>query len=129
MAYESVFSEFELREMGVKVAGEEAYKTASCVGSSEEELEVVVVTKKCRGVVNKTRVRGAGTGTKTISAHVPYDIYVALYDMNNRDDLVEGVNGYGIYNVHKEFSIVERVFDEDGVEMTYNHINVHMIEK
>lgn len=116
MSYESVFSEYELREMGVKVSGGTAYDSVDCVGTSEEELDVIQITKKCRGVVSKTRVKGAGTGTLTVSAHVPYHIYAAVYDMNSRSDLAEGVNGYGTGNVHKEFSITQHVFDEDGIE-------------
>lgn len=114
--YEQVHSEYELREMAVKIAGEAEYKHADCVGSSEEELDVIQISKKCRGVTVKTRVKGAGTGTLTISAHVPYNIYNSIYDMSNRADLVEGVEGYGTGSVHKEFAIVERVFDEDGIE-------------
>lgn len=114
--YEQVHSEYELREMAIKVAGDEKYSHCDCVGSSEEELDVIQITKKCRGVTSKTRVKGAGTGTKNISAHVPYDIYNKVYDMCSRSDLVEGVSGYGTGNVHKEFAMVERVFDEDGIE-------------
>lgn len=114
--YEQVHSEYELREMAIKIAGEDTYKHCDCVGSSEEELDVIQITKKCRGVTTKTRVKGAGTGTKSVSAHVPYDMYNKFYDMANRADLVEGVSGYGTGNVHKEFAMTERVFDEDGVE-------------
>ena len=56
-----VFSEYELREMGIKTEGSEAYVSANCVGSCEEELETKVVSKSCRGVVIKKTVRGAGT--------------------------------------------------------------------
>ena len=97
--------------------GTPAYKSADCVGTFEEELDVKVVTKMCRGVQVKTRPRGAGTGTVTISAHIPYDIYCAMYDMDGRDDLVDGVQGYGSNNFHKEFSIVADVYDEDGNEL------------
>lgn len=114
--YESVHSEYELREMAIKVSGEEKFEHADCVGSSEEELDVIQITKKCRGVTQKTRVKGAGTGTKTISAHVPYKLYNKIYDMCERADLVDGVSGYGTGNVHKEFAMVERVFDEDQIE-------------
>lgn len=114
--YEPVFSEYELREMGVKVAGQEKFTTASCVGSCTEALDVVQISKKCRGVVAKTRVKGAGTGTLSLIMHVPYALYVAIYDMAERADLIEGVQGYGTGNVHKEFTIVARVFDEDGNE-------------
>lgn len=118
--YSSVFSKYELRKMGVKMkgaTGTPAYKSADCVGTFEEELDVKVVSKKCRGVQVKTRPRGAGTGTITISAHIPYDIYCAMFDMDGRADLVDGVQGYGTKNFHKEFSIVADVYDEDDNEL------------
>ena len=58
-----VFSEYELREMGFKFKKEEAYQSANCVGSCEEALESKIITKKCRGVVAKTTVKGTGNGT------------------------------------------------------------------
>lgn len=114
--YESVFSKFELRKFGVKITGEEAYTSADCVGTFEEELDVIVVSKKCRGVEVKKRPRGAGTGTVTASLHIPYALYAKMFDME-REDLAAGVQGYGKLNFHKEFSIVADVFDEDGNEL------------
>lgn len=115
--YEQVFSKFELRKMGVKLNGQTEYKSADCVGTFEEELDVLVVSKKCRGVEVKKRPRGAGTGTVTVSAHIPYDLYAAIFDMDARTDLVDGVQGYGTNNFHKEFSIVADVYDEDDNEL------------
>lgn len=115
--YDQVFSKYELRKMGVKMADATEYKSADCVGTFEEELNVIVVKKMCRGVEVKTRPRGAGTGTVTISAHIPYDIYCEMFDMGERGDLVEGVQGYGSQNFHKEFSIVADVYDEDDNEL------------
>lgn len=110
-----VFSEYELREMGIKTAGSEAYVAANCVGSCEEELDTVVITKKCRGVVAKKNVKGAGTGKLTISMHMPWDIYTDVYGMN-LDTLIEGVKAYGTNSRHKTFSTTQHVFDEDGEE-------------
>lgn len=110
-----VFSEFEVKEQWIKVAGEENYSTMSCVGSSEEELEVKVITKKCRGVKAKEKVKGTGSGTLTESLHVPRDIYNKMYDMT-RANLKEGVYAYGQNSSHPEFSITQRVLDEDDEE-------------
>ena len=41
-----VFSEYELREMGIKFKSEEAYKTANCVGSCEEEMNAKALAKR-----------------------------------------------------------------------------------
>lgn len=112
---ETVFSEYEIRSIGIKVAGDEAYTSVPCVGSLEEEMEALVVTKKCRGMTAKTRVKGTGSGTLTLSAHMPYGIYTKMYGMVN-DGLVEGVQAYGRNSVHPQFSMVLDVFDEDGIE-------------
>lgn len=111
----SVFSEYELRKMGIKFKTSEAYLSADCVGSCEEELESKVITKKCRGNVVKTTVRGTGSGTLNISMHMPYEIYTQAYGMN-LDTLIEGVKAYGQNSRHEAFAIVQDVFDEDGIE-------------
>ena len=110
-----VFSEFEVEEQWIKMAGEENYSSMSCVGSSEEELEVKVITKKCRGVKVKEKVKGTGNGTLKESLHVPREIYNKMYDMS-RNNLKEGVYAYGQNSSHPEFSITQRVLDEDDEE-------------
>lgn len=110
------YSKFEARELGLKVTGDEAYVRADCVGKIEDELDVIVVTKKCRGVEQTVRPRGAGTGTTNYSGHFPYSLYVKIFDMI-REDLKKGVQGYGRNNFHKEFAMVARVFNEDDEEM------------
>lgn len=111
-----VFSEYEVREMGVKFKSDTEYASANCVGSSEEEMESKIVSKSCRGVVAKQTVRGTGKGTLSLSLHVPYEIYVKAYGME-LDTLIEGVKAYGINSVHEAFSITQHVYDEDGAEM------------
>lgn len=110
------FSKYEVRGLGVKVAGDEAYTRADCVGQMEEELDVIVVSKKCRGVETVVRPRGAGTGTNNYTGHFPYALYVKIFDMI-REDLKKGVQGYGRNNLHKEFAMVADVFNEDDEEM------------
>lgn len=110
-----VFSEYELREMAVKFKSEEAYVNADCVGSCEEEMETKVVSKSCRGVVVKEKVKGTGKGTLKISMHMPYEIFKKAYGME-LDTLKEGVLAYGQNSVHEEFSVTQHVYDEDGNE-------------
>lgn len=112
----TVYSKYEVRKMGIKMANQQAFKNADCIGSMEEELEVIVLTKKCRGTVQTTRPRGAGTGTLTWSLHMPYDMYCDLFDMV-RDDLVKGVQGYGRNNFHKEFAVTMEVYNEDNEQL------------
>lgn len=111
----TVFSEYELRKIGIKIEGEEGYETVECVGSCEEGMNAKVVTKKCRGVVRKKTVKGDGTGTLKFSMHIPYAIYTKAFGME-LDGLIDGVKAYGENSRHKTMSIVEDVFDEDGNE-------------
>lgn len=111
----TVYSEYELKEMGFKFKDAEAYESANCVGSCEEELDSKIITKSCRGVVVKKVVKGTGTGKLNISMHMPYAIYTQAYGME-LDTLIEGVKAYGQNSVHKNFSVTQHVFDEDGVE-------------
>ena len=109
----AVFSEYELREMGIKFTNGSAYQTVECIGSCEEELESRTITKKCRGNVAKTKTKGTGNGTLKISAHIPYELYVQAYGME-LDTLKEGIKAYGQDSVHESFSVTQLVKDEDG---------------
>lgn len=108
----AVFSEYEVRKIGFKFVGEEEYITAECIGSCEEAMNTRVITKKCRGVVKKKVVKPDGTGTLKFSMHMPWDIYVKVFGMEN-ESVKDGVKTYGINNTHKVFSLVEEVYDED----------------
>ena len=110
-----VFSEYELRKLGFKFKEDTEYQTAECVGSCEEEMEVKVVTKSCRGVVRKKSVKGTGTGKLTISMHMPKDIFDKAYGMN-LDTLIEGVQAHGENSRHATFAVVAYVLNEDGAE-------------
>lgn len=110
-----VFSDYELRELGIKFEDEEAYAAANCVGSCEEEMESKVISKKCRGVIFKEKVRGTGKGTLKISMHCPWEIYTEFYGMSLKT-LIDGVKAYGRNSVHKSFSVTQHVFDEDEAE-------------
>lgn len=111
----NVFSEYDLRETGFKFENDETYRSANCTGSCEEEMEVKVITKMCRGVVAKKTVRGTGNGKLKLSMHMPYDIFIDAYGME-LDSLKEGIKAYGRNSIHKTFSYVQHVFDEDEVE-------------
>ena len=110
-----VFSEYELREMGVKFDGATEYVAANCVGSCEEELNVKIITKMCRGVVFKKTVKGAGDGKLAISMHLPWEVFTKAYGME-LTTLKDGVKAYGENSRHKSFAITQHVFDEDGEE-------------
>lgn len=109
----TVFSEYEARELIVKVGDETC--PIKCVGTLEEETEVITISKKCRGVVAKKRTRGTGSGTLKLSAHMPRDLYDTLMDMKS-EKLKPGVTAYGRSSVHPSFILTARVFDEDDKE-------------
>lgn len=110
-----VFSDFEIDRMSVKFADAEKALAMNCVGSVEEELTAKEITKKCRGVIIKDVVKGTGEGTLTISAHVPYDLFIEAFGMEN-DALKTGVFAYGSNSRHKAFCLTMHVVDEDGEE-------------
>lgn len=113
--YESVFSEFEIKNASIKFADSETFTKLGCVGSADDELEVKVVTKSCEGVVVKSVARGAGSGTLNMSLHMNYSLYVEALGME-QEGLKTGVVAYGKNSKHKEFSLVAEIFDEDGVK-------------
>ena len=108
---ETVFSEFFLNRLGIKPAGAEDITVTDCVGSLEEEMETRTVTKSCRGRVKKSRTKGS-SGTLKITAHMPYQLYLAVFGMDG-DKYATGVYAYGAETMHKECLITAEVFDED----------------
>ena len=113
MAIETVFSEYGIRNTSIKIDSDNTYTKVGCVGSFEEAMEVIVISKKCEGVISKKRTRGAGTGELTMSLHMRYDLYTKAFGMVD-PNLKEGVYAYGKNSLHKEFSLVAQVEDEDA---------------
>lgn len=113
--YEQGFSEFEVKNTSMKFEGEQTATKVGCVGSLEETLNQKTVTKKCEGVVAKSRTRGDGTGELALSLHMRYDLFVKTYGMV-LDTLKDGVYAYGQNSRHKAFCLTAEVFDEDGVK-------------
>lgn len=107
-----IFSEYEVREIGFKFKEGTGTLTAECIGSCEETMNTRVITKKCRGIVKKKVVKADGTGVVKLSLHLPWEIYVQAFGMED-GKVVEGVKAYGVDSRHGEFCMTERVFDED----------------
>lgn len=110
-----VFSDFEVDKIGIKFDGAETYENIECIGSCEEEMESKVITKSCRGIIVKKKVKGTGNGTLKITAHIPWGIYTEFYGMT-LETLIDGVKAYGKNSIHKAFSATMHVTDEDGNE-------------
>lgn len=108
-----VFSDYEVDEIGFQFEDDTGYQSAKCIGASEEEMEVKVITKSCRGIIAKEKVKPTGRGTVKLTLHMPWAIYTEMFGMN-LDSLITGVKGYGRNSVHKNFCMVQHVTDEDG---------------
>lgn len=108
-----VFSEYEVKKIGIKFANDSKFETCECIGSAEDESEVRVITKKCRGVVRKKKVKATGTGKVKLSLHCPWKWYVKAFGMKD-EKLEEGVYSYGEDSIHEEFAMTEEIEDEDG---------------
>ena len=113
VTYKDVFSEYEIKNASVKFDGSETFEKLGCVGSIDESMETVTVTKKCEGTVTKSVTRGTGNGELKISLHMRYDLYVQVFGMQD-NALKSGVVGYGRTSRHKAFALVAEVKDEDN---------------
>lgn len=110
----TVFSEFEARSMRF-VFGEGDVFDVKCVGKVECEAAIRNIVKNCRGSVAKKRTRPTGEGTLKVTAHIPYELYVRLHDME-REELADGVYAYGQTSLHPEVCVTADIFDEDDNE-------------
>lgn len=107
------FSEFEVLDQRIKVGSETSFADMHCVGTSEEELNVKIIKKNCRGRLRKEVVKGAGDGKLKLSLHVPAAVYNKIYDMS-RTGLKTGVYAYGQNSTHPTFALTQKVVNEDG---------------
>lgn len=112
---EKVFSEAEVRKIGIKIGEAAKADINECVGTWEEELEVKTVAKKCRGVVSKSRTKGTGNGTIKASMHMAQDLFAEMYGMK-QEGLKDGVIAYGTKSLHPVFCVTALVLDEDDNE-------------
>lgn len=115
--YNKVFSDYEVHESAIKFNEENeiAATKVGCVGSLEEAMDVKTVTKKCEGILVKSRTKGTGSGTLKVSLHMLWSLYVKAYGMIFKDKLAEGVYAYGKDSTHKEFTWMCKVLDEDDL--------------
>lgn len=106
------FSEFEVKESTVKF-GANAAMPLGCVGKLGETLNSKTVTKKCEGIVKKSRTKGDGTGELAFTLHMKIAAFNEMFGMNV-SNLKSGVRAYGENSIHKEFCYTAKVKDEDG---------------
>ena len=106
------FSEYEIKESMVKFGEAEAEKLG-CVGTLGETLNAKTMTKKCEGVVVKSRTKGDGTGELAFTLHMRERVFREIFGME-RTGLKAGVYAYGQGSRHKEFCYTCKALDEDG---------------
>lgn len=113
MKSDEVYSEYEVKESAIRFDKEETSTNVGCVNSLEETLNVKKITKKCEGVTRTVAVKGDGTGEIKLTLHMKYNLFVKAYGMD-AGGLIDGIKGYGRDSIHKSFSFVGKVFDENG---------------
>lgn len=113
--YEKNFAEYKVTNLSSKFDEDESATKMGCVGTLELEMNVKTVTKSCEGVVVKSRTKGDGTGTITLTMHCKYSDYIKMHGMD-LDNLKEGVYAYGQNSKHKEFCLTAEAYDEDDVK-------------
>lgn len=113
--YENNFAEYKVTNLTSKYAGEEKATKMGCTGNLELEMNVKTVTKSCEGVVVKSRTKGDGTGTLTLTMHCKHSELVKMHGME-LDTLKDGVYAYGKNSKHQEFCLTAEVYDEDDVK-------------
>lgn len=107
------FSEFEIKESMVKFDGESTAEKLGCVGKLGETLNSKTVTKKCEGVVVKSRTKGDGTGELAFTLHIRESVFAKMFGLVS-EGLKAGVRAYGQSSRHKEFCYTCKAIDEDG---------------
>lgn len=112
MVNEKIFSDFEVKETSILFKGDSKAETIGCVGSLEESLNVITRTKKCEGVVVKSRTKSDGSGELKLSLHMKYDVYLKTFAMV-LENLKTGISAYGTNNTHPYFCLTAKVLDED----------------
>lgn len=106
------FSYFGVKNSTVKFEGESTAQKMGCVGTLGVTMNNKTVTKKCEGVVVKSRTKGDGTGELAFTLHMKRDAFVKAYGMEIKG-LKAGVYSYGRGSTHKEFCYTAEVIDED----------------
>ena len=117
--YDKVFSEFEIESLGLKqtrdfpLESDDKHTVVECVGSLDEEMDVRIITKKCKGVESVVGAKGTGRGKLKLTAHIPWSVYAKAYGLE-QPTLADGVYAYGKASRHAKVSVTVSVSDESG---------------
>ena len=94
------------------MAGDQEYVRNDCVGTIKVSRETKRVTKKCRGVVKKSKTKVTGNGTIEVSLHIKLDLYRKINAMTN-EGMQPGVYAFNNTINMPEISVTAHVKDED----------------
>ena len=114
--FEGVFSEYTVTNVAFKPSGAESFTDVDGAGTASEEYERKMITKAKSNVTVKKIARSSGSGTLTLSLHMPMELY------NTLQGLLKGTSGGVITGVHvlpgrvqiPSVEIAMEVEDEDG---------------
>ena len=114
--FTGVFSEYTVTDVAFKPAGAEAYVDIDGAGSASEEYERKTISKAKSNVVVKKIARSAGSGTLTMSLHIPNDLYSELQGLLKGADasVVSGVYALSGRAKMPNTEIAMKIEDEDG---------------
>lgn len=114
--FTGVFSEYTVKGVSFKPKGAETYTLVDGAGSASEEYERRVVTKAKSNVTVKRIARQAGSGTLTISLHMPQTLYNTLQGLldNTAGGTITGVYSLGGRAKIPSCEIAMEIEDEDG---------------
>lgn len=112
---DKVYSEFEVFNQNIKVEGTEAYRELSCIASCKVTKSVKPCIRKCRGVEVKRKNRVIGMNME-MAVHMPRDIYNDINGKNS-DLLKDNINGTGLRNQFKTFSLTQEILNEDDIPL------------
>ncbi len=114
--FEGVFSEYTVVDVAFKPKDAGSYTDVDGAGSASEEYERKVITKAKSNVVVKKIARAAGSGTLTLSLHMPIDLYNELQGLlkGAAGEVISGVSALPGRVQIPTTEIAMEIEDEDG---------------
>ncbi|MBQ9272474.1 MAG: hypothetical protein IJ227_01985, partial [Mogibacterium sp.] len=114
--FAGVFSEYTVAGISFKPDGAQAYTLVDGAGSVSEEYERKTITKAKSNVTVKKIARAAGSGTLTVSLHMPLEIYNKLNGLLKGTDgnVISGAYALPARTLIPKTEIAMEVEDEDG---------------
>ena len=114
--FAGVLSEYTVAGISFKPDGAQAYTLVDGAGSVSEEYERKTITKAKSNVTVKKIARAAGSGTLTVSLHMPLEIYNKLNGLLKGTDgnVISGAYALPARTLIPKTEIAMEVEDEDG---------------